>query len=635
MLETPAAVYTLKPRAVNRLLRLSERFRDTNVSPLLRERGPGCEGCVGERERSVFMAISAMRRGRASESKEILKDIPFRDLPQCDRCRTDTLRVLKPLLEAADLVSLRVEDFTRTPVITSFTKDVPQGAMVDKEYHVPVPGGTSFVVRLLSSPGGYYYDPVLPVETLRVKDRIALNKLTRALAGSAKPPEEKAGELLANSGRESSMIASIVENFINGLGDLQYLIHDKNLTDIYVYPSGVVEVSTRDRDLKCTLRFTSRGLENLASAYRRLTGEYFYETDPLSTYFWAEHNCRISAVGYSGNYTGRPDFAVRIWPERPWHILDLVHRKALDFETAALLTAGANLGAGTILGGGRGSGKSTMLQTFMFMIPKSRRKIALMTARELHRWFGEHGFRISEMRVHTGEEVSAQGVPIARAVKQMLVHGESAYVIFNEIKYREEVVPFFTAAAAAGMSAILTTMHADNAEGVVQRLAIDFQLPLTALRTIRWVPVATLDQKAGSVFKRRVLGEVAEVLPFRADPIEEGKVKQLIRYDHRKERWEYAGVEEVTDENLADFVRESEFLTREGESRGLDPSGLAEYILLFRDAYREVYNMHQGPPDSDMFSTYMECLFRSFPEEGFTGRERQEILRRWRVCINS
>jgi len=634
IVETPGAVYTLTPEAVSRLQNLSAILRTANISLLLRDRGAGCDTCVQDRSRVVYAAISSITKGKPASAVELLTNIPTRNLAQCQECETDTQEEVSNLREAVKLARLDMSDFTRTPVITSFTKYIPRQAQIDTEYDVVLPGGISFRVRWLRTPAGFYYDPILPVETLSIKERTILNNITRRLASSSKPPEEMVKDLLNEY--ESPVVHSILSNFVHGLGDLQYLIYDKRLTDIYIYPTGIVEVSAHDRDLKCTLRITSHGLENLAAAFRRLTGEYFYESDPLSTYFWDQHNCRLSAVGYTGNFTGKPDFAIRLWPEKPWHVLDLIDKGALDFETAAVLTVGANLGVGVILGGGRGSGKSTFLQTFLFMIPRYTRKVALMTAREIHRWFSERRFRISEMRVHTGQEVSARGVPIDRAVKQMLVHGESAYIIFNEIKYREEAVPFFTAAAAAGMSSILTTMHASNAGGIVQRLGIDYELPATALRTIRWIPVTGVVQKPGSIYKRRVFRELSEVLPFKKDPITEGKVKPLIKYDPATDGWWYAGADDtggrLTDATVEDFVRESNFLTRAGAMRGLDTKGVAEYILLFRDFYQEVFDIQGAPPDPDTFSTYMECLFASFPEEGFTGKDRQDILRRWRLC---
>jgi len=626
IVETPGAIYTLNPNALERLTRLLKTLTTTNFFPMLKDRGPGCDGCIPIREKNLSLAVTSLKMGKHRKAQKDLKEIEIKDYAQCKECEKVTFNIISRLEEVLELTQISVTDFTRTPVITSFSKYFPQKYQVEEEYEVPIPGGVSFRVRLLNTERGIYYDPLLPVESLGIKAMNTLNKVIKKIGESSSPRKTMETEL-------DGTLLSVANNYLYGLGNIQYMIYDKKLTDIYIYPTGVVEVSSYDRDMECTLKLTSRGLEDLASSYRRLTGEYFFESDPLSTYFWEEHNCRISAIGYTGNYTKKPDFAIRIWPEKPWHILNFVHVGSMDFETAAILTAAANFGVGAIIGGGRGTGKSTMLQTFLFMMPRQTRKIALLTAREIHSWFTERRFRISEMRVHTGDEVSSKGVPISRAVKQMLVHGESSYILFNEIKYREEAIPFFTAAAAAGMSSLLTTLHTDSAEGVIQRLLLDFNIPVTALRTIRWIPMTILNRKAGSAYKRRVFGDLVEVLPFREDPLKEDKIKHLITYNTKRETWTYAGVEKLTDKNMKDFVKESDFLRIEGEQRGLDSKGVAEYILLFRDVYKEIYNMYQGPPNTDAFLSLMEHLFVSFPKKGFEGKDRNKILRKWRICV--
>jgi|Deesub1362B_J571_1020462.scaffolds.fasta_scaffold00660_7 Flp pilus assembly CpaF family ATPase len=627
VVETQSAVYILRPEAVERLREYSSTIAGADLSRLYRARAPSCGDCINRRRRAVGEAVALLLKGDAESGKRLLEEVVTQrgGLPECEECTLDALRVLKPLMALS--AKLGVEDFTRIPVVSSFTKVSLKGAELVEEYLVRIPGGQSFTVRILREHGRYWYDPVLPVEVLSPDERELLNRVMRAIVSSAEPPEKVVEGVLEEAGATGSLLKPVLDAYISGLGDLQFLLYDrKHLTDIFVYPNGIVTVSSYDRDMECTLRLTRRGLETLATSYRLVTSEELSESSPLSAHFWEEHNCRISALGYTANYTKRPDFAIRLWPEKPWHVLNLVERGALDTTLAALLTAGMNLGAGMIIGGGPGSGKSTLLQAAIFMIPRGRRKVAFLTAREIHSWFSEHRFRISEMRVHTSEEVTMQGAPISRALKQALIHGDAIW-IFNEIKFEDEARPFFTAAAAAGQSAVLTTMHAKSALGIVQRLQVDFRLPVTVLRVIKWIPVAVAVQKPGSTKKHRLIRELTEVLPFKRDPVDENAIKSLVKYSRRK--WEYVGVGEITDHNAEDFVRESPFLTTMGELSGLDAHGVGELILLFRDIYDRV--LEWGVPEPELFTSLMEALFSSFPEEGFSGSEREEVFERWIV----
>lgn len=629
IVETPSAVYILRPEAVDRLRRYSSIVAGVDLSQLYRTRTPSCRDCAGRRRRAAGEAIALFLKGEPERGKLLLGEAlkKHSDLPECEKCCQHAQTVVKPLMELS--ARLGLEDFIRIPVVSSFTKVSLEDAELVEEYQVRIPGGHSFTVRILRERGSgrYWYDPVLPVEELSPEEMELINQTMRRIANSPESPEKIAGDILRETGAEGSLLKPILDAYLSGLGDLQFLLYDrKHLTDVFIYPNGIVTVSTYDRDMECTLRLTRRGLENLAISYKLVTGEPFSESSPLSAHFWEEHNCRISALGFTANYTGKPDFAIRLWPEKPWHVVNLIERKALDTTTAAVLTAGINLGVGMIIAGGPGSGKSTLLQAAIFMIPRERRKVAFLTAREIHSWFGEHRFRISEMRVHTGDRVTVQGAPITHALKQALIHGDAVW-LFNEIKFEDEARPFFTAAAAAGQSAVLTTMHARSALGIVQRLGVDFKLPVTVLRVIKWIPVAAAIQRPGSTRKYRLLRELAEVLPFKRDPIDEDAIKSLVRYVHG--RWECAGVGEITDRNAEDFVKESPFLTSMGELSGLGTYGVGELILLFRDVYERV--LEWGTPEPEIFTRLMEALFASFPEGGFSGSEREEVFERWLI----
>ncbi len=633
VVETPSAVYVLKPEAVSRLKEYASALNKIPVVQLCRPHSTGCEDCVAERRRLLGAVISGFSAGDAAAGRASIGRLLSQneDLPECDECLEEAKAALEPLLQLSP--TLDVEDFSRVPVVSSFTKVAVRGAEVVDEYAVLLPEGQSFTVRILRErrTGRYWYDPVLPVETLSAEERDILRRVREAVGSAAAGSHEDLRAVwlreLERHGARGNLLKPVLEPYFEGLWDIQFLLYDRDhLTDIFIYPNGVVTVSTYERDMDCTLRLTRKGLERLAEGYRLATGQSFSRSHPMSICFWEEHNCRISALGYTANHPEKPDFAIRLWPEKPWHVLNLVVRKAIDTATAAVLTAGANLGAGMIFAGGPGSGKSTMLQTVLFMIPREWRKVAFLTAREIHSWFFEHRFRISEMRVHTSDEVTAEGVPIFRAVKQALVHGTAVW-IFNEIKYRDEAGPFFTAAAAAGQSSVLTTMHAGSASDIVHRLHVDFKLPATVLRVIRWIPVLMLVRGAGAASKRRFLSELTEVIPFRRDPIEEEALRSIIR--RRGRRWEFAGVGELTSSNAEDFVRESPFLVSAGETAGLDPFGVGELILLFRDVYDRI--LERGVPSPERMTSLMGALFAALSDETFTGEagERQEVFERW------
>lgn len=609
IVDTGSTIYVLKPKPLKELKKLTSILESLDYSALLPSHNEDCLSCARERTPWLSRALRSFEEGRLDEARLLLKTIPGRHGKPCERCIEETRKTLLPLTSIS--FTLTELDFHPRPHLALATRLNIEGEVVES-YRTKLSR-----VRILEKHGRYYYDPVLPVDDLSAREKsilcIARETMTRELLDT----EDKALErLMQMHGVDHHKLKGLMDIYVNKLGDLQYLIADKRLTDVYVNSSGVVRVTSYDYgDMKCTLRFPSRELERIASRLRVLSGEAFDHSHPVTSFFWEEENCRISAVAYTGSYTGKADFAIRLWPEKPWHILDILHRGSVNHCLAAILTAAANLGAGIIIGGDRSGGKSTLLQSFLFMIPRETRKVALLTEREIHRWFYEHDYNITEFRVHTGEGVTSMGMPIAMAAKHLLIHGESGYLIMNEVKYEEEARPFFTLAAAVGLTSLLTTMHAKSAEGVVQRLLIDFQLPLSALRNIDWILMTNLLREGITGRRRRAVTELVEIEAFHRDPITEDKLRRLAEYDPLTKKWNIP--------DIITLVKSSGFLGISARKRGMQQEDVITLIHALERVYKRLSRLY--PLEAERFAKAMELFFEAYEP----GKDEDEIIRQW------
>lgn len=619
VIDTGTTLYILKPEAAKKIRELTKLLDSIDYSALLPSHTDACFECSKERSKLVASAISNLEQGKTAEARMVLKSMPKMNFGECQKCAEEANKQALPILSYD--FSLTTSDFSLKPHLSMSTKLNIKYVDVVKEYKTRLNQ-----VRILEALSGeYYYDPVLPIEVLSAKER-GLVSLTQDVMKSRLTAETSKilDYFYKTYGVDKSKLQNILDTYINKFGDLQYLIEDKNLTDIYVSSQGVVQVSSYDYgDMECTLRFTRKGLSRLAEQFSMISKKPFDMSRPLASFFWEEQNCRISATGYSANYSGSPDFAVRLWPESPWHILDIVHRGSANFFIASLLTVAALLGGAIIFGGDRGGGKSTLLQTSLFMIPRHSRKVALLTSREIHKWFYDSDFRITELRVHAGNEVTGEGVPINDAAKQLLIHGESGYLIFNEIKYEEEARPFLTLSAVAGLSSLLTTMHADTPEGIVHRLLIDFQLPLVALRNIDWIVMTQVVRSGASREKRRVITKIVEIEDFVRDPISERKLKTLTEYDPLEDVWK------TGEGDLRAVVDSSKFLISRARAMKMSRGDLAATVEALERVYRTLYGEY--PIDPGKFSETMECFFRAW----LPGRGAERMYNDWLRCANA
>lgn len=448
-------------------------------------------------------------------------------------------------------------------------------------------------VRILNAGGVLIYDVVVP--ELNPLERFALNAM---LAGEEVSLEELGG---VDSGKVREFL-----RLQRSLGELEYLIADNNLTDIYIFQNGVVGVvHLKYGELDTTFRLAEP--ERFASRLRMLTNKQFDHSSPLLSHF--HRRFRISAAGYSATPSQQIDVAIRLWHEFPLSLLDLMRFGSLNAEIASLLTILANLGCAIIIVGDRSSGKSTLLQALLLVIPRRMRKVCILTEREIHEYFYAKDYRISDFKVHLGDEVSAEGVPLEQAVKQMLIHGRSGYIVYNEIKFRREAELFFTTCAIAGYSSILTTMHADSPEKLLHRLAFDFNLPPEALRSIDFILLTQVVRRGFSLREQRMVTRLTEIREFRRNPLEEDAIHDLFRYNIEKGTWEFPV---SRSESETKWHGESEVLREKLRARGLSERDFRELHSTLTEAYREMAREYRST--EACVEKYVEFINKMFSE---------------------
>ncbi len=588
-----STIYILKEQKFNQLKKHIAMVENLNV-PYRTE--VFCGECRDERFQLLHKFIKKNEEGEKEEATLLIKKIPKRAQPVCKQCYKEAVITFKRVVDA--LPELNYSDFYATSKAAYTFNKIITGKVIES-YNV-----LNSKVKIIETPEGVkYYD----IETLNQKmgnkerqviaDIIEIMKTKGAIINEA---SQIIRSVCKNKGVDPIKIQKFFNDYFLKLGDLQYIIPDEAITDIFVFANGRVSLNHYDYGLiECTLCFTPVGLKSLSLAYERISGKPFSYTSPYSVFYWDTENVRISIAGYVANYTSMPELAIRKFPTYPWSILELIKRQSLNSEMAALLNLFVFSGASIIIGGDKGGGKSTLMQAFLYMIPKLDRKLAILTDREIHKWFYENDFRISELRVHTGDETSAQGIPIKDAVSFMLIFGESRLTIFNEIKYVEEARPFFGTTAVAGVNSIVTTIHAGSPSGILHRLIYSFDLDPEAIRNIDFIIMALPEKDLKGNLKRRI-SQVTEVLKFKRNPLEEEKLLDIVTYDKIKGEWQI---------NL----EKSNFITKIGERFGLTKKEVLELHHDLASFYEHLYQEYiNGKVDNLELADYVEQFFKEW-----------------------
>jgi pilus assembly protein CpaF len=187
--------------------------------------------------------------------------------------------------------------------------------------------------------------------------------------------------LALNTQELNSFVAEILDE-MTGLGPLEPLLKDPSISDIlinghectYVERGGLLEpVACRFKDEAHLLRIINK----IVSAVGRRVDEMHPLCD-ARLLDGSRVNVAVRPVGVDG-----PLVSIRKFSKKPFNLNKLVEIEALKPQMAELLAAAVKSRITTIISGGTGSGKTTMLNALSAFISDKERLITIEDAAEL------------------------------------------------------------------------------------------------------------------------------------------------------------------------------------------------------------------------------------------------------------
>ena len=209
----------------------------------------------------------------------------------------------------------------------------------------------------------------------------------------------------------------------------------------------------------------------------------------------------------------QPLMTIRKFTSRNFSMGDLIERKMLTAEQAAVLTHAVRRGDNLLISGGTSTGKTTLLNVLADPIPKAERILIIEDTAELH---------IRKPHVVSAEaqtDTHKKSVTFDDLLKAALRHRPDR-IILGEIRGTEART--LLDAMNTGHQGALATIHASSAQGALLRLrtllmrGTSSLLPAEADAEIRASIhcVVQIDRTDGSRHVREIL-EVASGLPVR------------------------------------------------------------------------------------------------------------------------
>jgi pilus assembly protein CpaF len=220
------------------------------------------------------------------------------------------------------------------------------------------------------------------VETVDVSkvDSMDPAVLSTRLSATVNEIFEEDGRLLTDADR--SRLTEEIKNELLGLGPLEALLADDEVSDILINGFDQVYVERRGRLYKTDVAF--RDVQHLMSTIDRIVSQVGRRVDEASPMvdarLWdgSRFNAIIPPLALDG-----PSVSIRRFGKDPLTMDNLIRHGTLDPKMAEFLSAVVHARLNVLICGGTGSGKTTMLNCLSSFIPHHERIITIEDAAEL------------------------------------------------------------------------------------------------------------------------------------------------------------------------------------------------------------------------------------------------------------
>lgn len=331
------------------------------------------------------------------------------------------------------------------------------------------------------------------------------------------------GPVLSNRER-SAMIRLVVDEAL-GLGVLEPLLADENITEIMVNGPDNVYIERFGRVQRIDSAFANENqlyqtIDRIVSRVNRRVDEASPMVDArLPT--GERVNVIIPPLALSG-----PTVTIRRFP-RAYTMAELVQMGSVDEQTMVLLGALVRARFNVIISGGTGSGKTTFLNALSSFIPELERIVTIEDAAELQLQ-QEHIVRL-ESRPPNIEGKGA--IPIRELVRNAL-RMRPDRIIVGEVRGAETLD--MLQAMNTGHDGSLVTVHANSADDAVSRVETltsmsEISLPYEAARDQINNAVDIIVHLARGADGSRRVAELAVVASHRREPF---RLQTLMSFEH-------------------------------------------------------------------------------------------------------
>lgn len=253
-----------------------------------------------------------------------------------------------------------------------------------------------------------------------------------------------------------------LQNEIIGLGPLEPLLAEKDITEIMVNSYDSIYVERNGRLEKNTVRFNDD--EHLLRIIQKIVSNVGRRVDESSPMVDARlpDGSRVNAIIPPIALDG-PSLSIRRFAAVPLVMDNLIKNKSLSSGMAKLLAALVRTKTSILISGGTGSGKTTLLNVMSSFIPADERIVTIEDTAELQLQ-QDHVVRLETRPAN----IEGKGEITMRALVKNSLRMRPDRIVLGEVR-GAEVIDMLQA-MNTGHAGSLTTVHANTPRDAIGRL---------------------------------------------------------------------------------------------------------------------------------------------------------------------
>ncbi len=292
------------------------------------------------------------------------------------------------------------------------------------------------------------------------------------------------GETLDEEGRlltdgDRSRLVEEVKNELLGLGPLEPLLRDDDVTDIMVNGCDHVYVEKQGKLHETGIHFNND--QHLMLIIDRIVSQVGRRVDESSPMVDARlrDGSRINAIIPPLAIDG-PSLSIRRFGKKRYSIADLLSKESISPEMISLLQAVVKARLNMLVCGGTGSGKTTMLNCLSSFVPHDERIVTIEDSAELSLQ------QTHVVRLETRpSNLEGKGEVTARELVRNTLRMRPDRIIVGEVRGAE--VFDMLQAMSTGHDGSIATIHANSSRECLGRLEMmmllsGFSIPQRAMR---------------------------------------------------------------------------------------------------------------------------------------------------------